>query len=192
MSLTSELLPEPLTPVTQTNVSSGNATSTLRRLWCRAPTILSDFLPRGRRCCGTAIDSSPERYLPGEALGLLAQIFERPLGHDLAAAHARARAEIDDVVGFAHRLFVVFDDDDRVSLVAQVLEAVEQQRVVARVQADRRFVENVDHADQTAADLGRQPNPLALAARQGRCAAVERQVIESAPQQEARAGRGSP
>ena len=59
-----------------------------------------------------------------------------------------------------------------------------KQCVVAGVQADRRLVENVDHADQAAADLGRQADPLALAAGQRRCAAVERQVIETAAQQE--------
>ena len=56
--------------------------------------------------------------------------------------------------------------------------------VVARMQADRRLVENVDHADQAAADLAGQADPLAFPARQSRCAAVEREVIEAAAQQE--------
>ena len=39
MSLTSELLPEPLTPVTQTNRPSGISTVMFLRLWWRAPTM---------------------------------------------------------------------------------------------------------------------------------------------------------
>ena len=83
-----------------------------------------------------------------------------------------------------HRLLVVLDDDDGVSLVAQILQAVEQHHVVARMQADRRLVENVDNTDQAAADLSRQLDPLALAPRQRRSGPVQRQVIESAAQQE--------
>ena len=168
MSLTSELLPEPLTPVTQMKFSSGKVTSILRRLLCRAPVILIDFLPRGRRCAGTGIDQLAREVFSGEALRLFAEILDGPFGDDLAAANAGPGPEIDDVVGCPHRFFVVLDDDDRVSLVAEILEAVQEQRVVARVQADRRLVEDVDDADQSAADLGRQANSLRLAAGQGR------------------------
>ena len=41
MSLTSELLPEPLAPVTQTNAPSGISTSMFLRLLWRAPTTRS-------------------------------------------------------------------------------------------------------------------------------------------------------
>ena len=40
----------------------------------------------------------------------------------------------------------------------------DQLRVVALVQADRGLVEDVEHADQARADLGREPDPLRLAA----------------------------
>ena len=51
------------------------------------------------------------------------------------------------------------------------------------MQADRGLVENVDHAHQSAADLGRQTNALRLAAGQGRRAALEREIVEAAAQQ---------
>jgi hypothetical protein len=86
------------------------------------------------------------------------------------------------VIGGPHCLLVVLDDDDCVSLVAEILETVQQQRVVARVQADRRFVENVDDADQPAADLGRQADPLCLAAGQRGSTPLEREVIQPATQ----------
>ena len=39
--------------------------------------------------------------------------------------------------------------------------------VVALVEADRRLVEHVEHADQPRADLGGQPDALRLAAGEG-------------------------
>ncbi len=46
------------------------------------------------------------------------------------------------------------------------------------VEADRRLVEHVEHAHQLAADLGGQPDALALAAGERRRRAVERQVAD--------------
>ena len=65
------------------------------------------------------------------------------------------------------------------------VERVEQPVVVARVQADRRLVEDVEHADQAAADLAGQANALRLAAGERRRGAVEREVVEADVVQEA-------
>ena len=59
--MTSVLLPEPDTPVTQIMVLSGKSTSTFWRLLARAPRIPTLHpLPR-RRCAGTGISSAPDR-----------------------------------------------------------------------------------------------------------------------------------
>ena len=108
-----------------------------------------------------------------------------PFGDDFAAAHAGAGAEVDDVVGRPHRVFVVLDHHHRVAHVAQPGQRVEQAVVVARMQADRRFVENVQHADQPAADLSGQANALRFAAGERRRGAVEREVVEPDVHQEA-------
>ena len=47
------------------------------------------------------------------------------------------------------------------------------------MEADRRLVENVEHADQPAADLPGEANPLGFAAGQRRSRAIEREIIES-------------
>ncbi len=73
---------------------------------------------------------------------------------------------VDDVVGGADRLLVVLDDDHGVSEVAQALERGQEPGVVALVQADRRLVEDVEHAHQRRADLGGEPDALRLAARE--------------------------
>ena len=87
------------------------------------------------------------------------------------------------MVGGTHRFFVMLDDDDRVALIAQVAQAAQQQLVVARMQPDRRLIEDVHDADQPATDLPSQPNALRLPARKRRSRTIERQVIQSATQQ---------
>src|SRR5262249_6445067 len=101
---------------------------------------------------------------PGETARLGADCLERPLGDDLPPADSRAGAEIDDVVGGADRVFIVLDDDDCISLIAKLNETGQQLVVVAGMQADRRFVEDVDDSDEAAADLACQSNALGLAA----------------------------
>ena len=96
--------------------------------------------------------------------GSASSFFERALDDDLAAVLARARADVDDVVGDADGLLVVLDDDHGVAEVAQADQRVDEALVVALVQADRRLVEHVEHADEAAADLRRQPDALRLAA----------------------------
>ncbi len=73
----------------------------------------------------------------------------------------------------------MFDDDERVAEVAQPLQRPEQPAVIARVQADGRLVEDVEHAGQAAADLAGQADTLRLAARKRRRRAVQRQVVEA-------------
>ena len=63
-------------------------------------------------------------------------------------------------------------------------QALEQALVVARVQADRGLVEDVEHAHQARAHLRREPDALALAARERGAAAIERQVVEAHLRQE--------
>ena len=77
---------------------------------------------------------------------------------------AGAGADVDDVVGEAHGLLVVLDDDDRVAEVAQAQERLDEAVVVALVQADAGLVEDVEHADERRADLRGQADALRLAA----------------------------
>ena len=101
-----------------------------------------------------------------------------PGGRDLAAAVARAGAEVDEVVGRLDHLAVVLDQDQRVAQVAEPLQGREQPGVVARVEADRRLVEDVEDARQAAADLAGQPDALALAAGERGRAPGQAQVVE--------------
>ena len=97
---------------------------------------------------------------------------------------ARAGPEIDQVIGSLDDLAVVLDQDQRVAQVTQMPQRPEQPAVVARVQPNRRLVEHVQNAGQSAADLAGQANPLALAAGKRRRAAGQAQVIEADVDQE--------
>src|SRR6185295_12851788 len=55
---------------------------------------------------------------------------------------------------------------------------------VALVEADRRLVEDIEHADEARADLGREADALALAAGQRDGTAIEGQVVEADVDQE--------
>jgi hypothetical protein len=123
--------------------------------------------------------------LPGDRGRVGGDLGRGALRHDLAAMDARAGADVEDVIGLADRLLVMFDDDHRVALVAQVLQRRQQPVIVALVQADGGLVEHVEHAGQARADLGGQPDALALAARERAGVAAERQVFEPHVVQEA-------
>jgi hypothetical protein len=105
--------------------------------------------------------------------------FGRALGHDAAAQQAGARADVHDPVGRGHGFAVVFDDDQGVADVAQVAQGFQQLDVVALVQADGGFVQDVEHAGQFRAHLGGQADALGFAAGQGRAGAVQGEIIQS-------------
>ena len=73
-------------------------------------------------------------------------LLERPLRNQLPAARAGAGADVEDVVGGADCVLVMLDDDHRVAEIAEIAERLDEAVVVALVQADAGFVENIEHA----------------------------------------------
>ena len=195
MSLTSELLPEPQTPVTHDEQRpAGIATSMFLRLLWRAPRTVRNRPSAGLAFVrGSRSPALPARYCAGEALARLRQRRRASPAATISPPLTPGPGpEIDEPVGRAHRVLVVLDDDHGVAQVAQPLQGGDQAVVVARVQADRRLVEDVEHADQPAADLAGQADALGLAAGERRRRAVERQVVQARRRSGTRAGRGSP
>ena len=171
MSLTSVDLPEPDTPVTATRQPSGNDDVDVAAGCARGRPATVTTLAGAGAAAGRAPGWSacPTRYWP-VIDSLLASRPPRPGDRagvdDGAAVLARPGPDVDHVVGGADGLLVVLDHDHRVAQVAQPHQRADQPLVVALVQADRRLVEHVEHADQPAADLAGQADPLRLAARQ--------------------------
>src|ERR1043166_7160879 len=106
-------------------------------------------------------------------------LSQRARGHDFTAAHTGAGPEIEDVIGMANRVGIMLYDKDGVSQVTQPLKRAQQTVVVALVQADARFVQNVEHADQASADLCGEPDALRFAATQCAAFPVQRQVTKA-------------
>ena len=157
------------------------------------------------RACGEALGRRPDlalgrrldHGLPGRAprrhfdalgarqvaargrIGVGAHLFVAALGHDAAAMHARARPQVDDLVGRAHHVLVVLDHDDAVADVAQVLQRADELVVVALVQSDAGLVQHIHHARQAAADLAGQADALGLAAGQRVGPALQAQVAQA-------------
>ena len=73
----------------------------------------------------------------------------------------------------------MFDDQDGVAEVAEVFECVNETLIVALVEADGGFVENVEYAAETGADLGGEADALAFAAGEGSGGAGEGEVAEA-------------
>ena len=125
------------------------------------------------------------QVLSGDGLFTLQQFIYRALKHDLAAVAARARADVDDMVGGEHGILVVLDHDQRIAEVAQTPQRRKQLVVVALVQTDGRLVQNIQHAHERRADLRREPDTLALAAGQRARRARQGQVFQADRLQEA-------
>ena len=180
-------LPEPETPVMQVKVPSGMLAVTFCRLLERAPLTVS-FLPLPLRRLGRHRDAAAAgQIVGGDAAGRVEHVLQRAGGDHAAAVDAGAGPHVDDVIGGADRVLVMLDDEHGVAEVAQALEGDQQPVVVALVEADRRFVEDVEDAGQAGADLGGEADALALAARQGAGFAVEGQVFQPDVVEEAEA-----
>ena len=110
--------------------------------------------------------------------------LQRAVGDDLAAVLARPGPDVDDPVRRPDRLLVVLHDEHGVAQVPQPGQRRDELGVVPLVEADGRLVQDVQDAHQRRADLGRQPDPLGLAAREADARPVQRQVVQPDVHQE--------
>ena len=140
--MTSVDLPLPDTPVTTIKLPRGNSTVTFFRLCSRAPWTISFSplpwrRPRGLRC------ERAGEILAGERRGILRDFGWGSGGNQAAAQASRAGSEIDDVIGALDGFGIVFHYQHRIAEIAQAGESVEQAFIIARVEADGRFVQHV-------------------------------------------------
>ena len=88
--------------------------------------------------------------------------------------------QVDDPVGGLDHVEVVLDDDDRVPLLDQAVQHLEQHAHVLEVEAGGRLVEDVEGAAGVPlGQLGRELDALRLAARERRRALAEVDVAEA-------------
>ena len=106
-------------------------------------------------------------------------LVQRAFSDDPAAVLSGAGAEVDYMVGGAHYGLVVLDDQDGVAHVPETLQGADEPVVVGGVEADRGLVADVEDTHEAAAYLGRESNPLSLAAAEGAGGAVQGDVVEA-------------
>ena len=128
--------------------------------------------------------AGPAQELAGDRIRHASDVVHRARRNDVAAVLAGARTDVDDPVRVAHHVFVVLDDDQRIPDIAQANQGLDQPFIVALMQTNARFIEDVKHSHQARPDLRRQSNALGFAARKGVGGALESQIVESDIDQE--------
>ena len=83
-----------------------------------------------------------------------------------AAMYASRRAKIDDEIGGANGVFVMFDNHDRITDVAHSTQCFKQFFVVTLVQANAGFIENINYPGKFRAYLACQSYSLGLTPRE--------------------------
>src|SRR5205823_11086098 len=92
---------------------------------------------------------APGKIITSQRTLCTQDVVERSLRGNLASTRACARTEINNVVGSPNRLFIVLDHDDRIDKITQLSQCSEQTYVVALMQTNAWFIENVENACQT-------------------------------------------
>ena len=114
-----------------------------------------------------------DRFRIGQQVGIAAAV------HDVATVFTGPGPDVDNPVGARDGVLVVFDHDQGVAEVPQSDQRFDQPAVVALMKSDRGLVKDVEHPDETGADLGCQPDALRLTARQRGRRPRQRQVVEA-------------
>ncbi len=127
------------------------------------------------RFCGAF---PPREIFRRERFRLL-QLVGRAEENDLAAALAGARAHVHDAVGLQHDLRVVLDHNERISGIPQALHHADDAAHVARVQADRGFVQHEKRIDERGPERGGEIDALHFAAGERARLAVEREIAQA-------------
>ena len=105
--------------------------------------------------------------------------FRRSRGGNRPAEPPGPRTEVEESVSGREDFAVMLDENDSISQIPQSPKHFQQPIVVAGMQADRRLIEDVQDARQSAADLPGKPDSLCLTARKGRQRAGQSQIVES-------------
>ena len=100
----------------------------------------------------------------------------------------RTGSDIDDEIRRANGFLVMFDDNQGITQIPQFGEGTQQSIVIALVQSDTGFVENVEDAGESSTNLGGEANSLGFPPGKGHRRPIEREVIESHIQEKLQPG----
>ena len=92
--------------------------------------------------------------------------------------NARTGPNVKDIIRLADGLFVMLHHNHRITLIAQVFQRCQQPVIVALMQPDTGFIQDIKHPLQARTNLAGQTDALALAARQCAGVARKRQILK--------------
>lgn len=121
---------------------------------------------------------------PREVGSRIAWCFLRYFGgrasiDDLTAIAPGIGPDVDDVVGSTHHLLIMLDDNNRVPQVSQTVDDTDEALGITLVEADTRFVQDVERAYEATSELRRESHPLALPTREGAGESVKGQITQA-------------
>ena len=120
-----------------------------------------------------------QQITPGLGVSRSRDVCHGAFGHQTTATFARTGPDVDDVIGSANGVFVVFHHHQRVAFFAEFVQGVQQNLVVTGMQTDGGLVQYITNPLQITAQLSRQTNALRLAARQSGRTTVQGQVVQA-------------
>ena len=129
-----------------------------------------------------------DEILTGERTRIGHDLIGRALRHDFAAMDACTRADVDDKIGEPNGVLIMLNHDHGVADIAQTDERLQEPRIVALMEPDRRLVQHIEHAGEAGSDLRGQPDALAFAPRQRARDPRHIEIIEAHIDQEFQAG----
>ena len=97
-----------------------------------------------------------------------------------------AWTNVNDPIGRANGVFIVFNNHDCVAKIAKTYERFDEAMVIALMQADARLVEYVQRSHKTGTYLACQTNALCFSACQCCCCARQGEIVETNGQQESK------
>ena len=109
---------------------------------------------------------------------ILLKFLDGPCRNHATALYAGTRPHVNHTVRMAHGVFVVFHDNQGITLRPQMLQHPEQLIVIAGVEPDARLIKHVKHTLQAGAHGACKPDSLRFTARERGRLAVDIQVTK--------------
>ena len=137
-----------------------------------------------RRCRSSPLLRNRNRFPAAQVIGgqrfiPKQKLIERATKNQLASAFAATGTDVDQVIGCANDLFLVFDHEEGIAAVAQIVHDANEPADVARMQPDAWLVHHEKRVHERRAKTGREIDPLNFAAAQCACGTIEREITDT-------------
>ena len=85
----------------------------------------------------------------GDRIGIFRNLLQGSFGDDPPSMRSGTGSKVSDSIRASDHIAVVFDDQERIAQVAELMHGSNQPVVVSGVQPNRRFIQDIQHPAQT-------------------------------------------